>query len=74
MKSIRDALVELGRSLDSMAISSMNSAREHALDALEGDREAEIKARTKRAWASAYRLAMEKVDNLRSEVEAGNVG
>lgn len=74
MKPIRDALVELGRSLDSMATSNMNLAREHALDALDGDREAEIKAHATKSRSAAYKLAMEKVDDLRREVEAGNIG
>ena len=74
MKPIRDALVELGQSLDRMATSSMNLAKENALDALDGDTKAEIKAHAAKARSAAYTLAMEKVDDLRREVEAGNIG
>ena len=74
MKPIRDALVELGQSLDRMATRAIANAKDDALAALDGDPKATANAKANRARHEAYILAMEKVDDLRREVEAGNIG
>ena len=74
MKTIREKLVELGQSLDRMANIDMHLARENAMDILEGVEGAEMKARIAKARGEAYKMAMEKVDDLRRLVESGNIG
>lgn len=74
MKPIRDALCDLSLSLCKMADSCTAHAKDHALAALDGDKNAEIQARAGTAKAGAYMLACEKVDDLRRQLEAGNIG
>jgi hypothetical protein len=73
-KPIRDAIVEIGQSLDRMAISSMEHAKSHALNALKGDQKATEQAWAGMAKSEAYRLACEKVDDLRRALERGDIG
>jgi hypothetical protein len=74
MKPIRDALLELGQSLDRMAIRAITNAKDDALAALDGDPKATANAKSNRARHEAYILAMEKVDDLRRALERGDIG
>lgn len=74
MKPIHDALCDLSLSLCKMADSSTAHAKDHALTALDGDKNAELQARAGKAKSEAYMLACEKVDDLRRAVERGDIG
>jgi len=74
VKPIRQEICSLGQSLDRMATMADDLAKSAALAFLRGDAAAEKEAWKHLSKADAYRLAMEKVDDLRRELDAGNIG
>ena len=73
MKTIRDHVSQLAMNLCRFADSAMQSAKDEALEALDGDADARDRVNRWRARSEAYTDAMRQVDALVAQIDRGEV-
>lgn len=71
--TIRDGVAALSMEICRMADRSTEEAKTHALNALDGDPKAIAAAKECRAFATAYMLAVKRIDDFRVAIERGDL-
>jgi len=69
--TIRDGVLNLAMELCHMYDRVLAEAKNHAINALDGDAAALSAAKDCRSMAAAYKIAMSRVDDFRQAIERG---